>query len=74
VGSHIRTTYPSAPMRAALERAVERGQLPPDADTNAMASALRGPLYLRRWFTREPIDGHFIDLVVRGVMAGSAAR
>ncbi len=64
----------AAPMRAALERAVERGQLPPDADTNAMASALRGPLYLRRWFTREPIDGHFLDFIVRGVMAGVAAR
>ena len=64
----------AAPMRAALERAVEREQLPPEADTNAMASALRGPLYFRRWFTREPIDGPFIDLVVRGVMAGVDAR
>ncbi len=60
----------SAPMRATLERAVERGQISPDADTSAMASALRGPLYFRRWFTREPIDGPFIDFVVRGVMAG----
>ncbi len=64
----------AAPMRAALERAVERGQISPDADTSAMASALRGPLYFRRWFTREPIDGPFIDLVVRGVMAGVDAR
>lgn len=64
----------SAPMRAALERAVERGQISPDTDTSAMASALRGPLYFRRWFTREPIDGPFIDLVVRGVMAGVDAR
>ncbi len=64
----------AAPMRAALERAVERGQIAPDADTSAMASALRGPLYFRRWFTREPIDGPFIDLVVRGVMAGVDTR
>ncbi len=60
----------AAPMRAALERAVERGQLPPDVDIGAMASALRGPLYFRRWFTREPIDAPFIDLVVRGATAG----
>ena len=64
----------AAPMRAALERAVERGQVSPDADISAMASALRGPLYFRRWFTREPIDGPFIDLVVRGVMASVDSR
>jgi AcrR family transcriptional regulator len=64
----------AAPMRAALERAVERGQISPDVDISAMASALRGPLYFRRWFTREPIDGPFIDLVVRGAMGGVDAR
>lgn len=60
----------AAPMRAALERAVERGELSPTVDISALASALRGPLYFRRWFTREPIDEPFIDFVVRGVMAG----
>lgn len=63
----------AAPMRAALERAVARGELSPEVDISAMASALRGPLYFRRWFTREPIDGPFVDLVVRGVMAGVAS-
>ncbi len=60
----------AAPMRAALERAVERGELSPTVDISAMASALRGPLYFRRWFTREPIDEPFIAFVVRGAMAG----
>jgi len=60
----------AAPMRAALERAVERGQIAPGVDISAMASALRGPLYFRRWFTREPINAPFIDLVVRGGLAG----
>lgn len=63
----------AAPMRAALERAVGRGQLSPDADLDAMAAALRGPLYFRRWFTREPVDAAFVDLVVRGVLAGAGA-
>lgn len=62
----------AAPMRAALERGVERGEISSDVDISTMASALRGPLYFRRWFTREPIDGAFIDLVVRGVLAGVA--
>jgi AcrR family transcriptional regulator len=59
----------AAPMRRALERAVERGQISPDVDINVMASALRGPLYFRRWFTREPINAPFIEFVVRGVIA-----
>ncbi|EWS99618.1 TetR family transcriptional regulator [Intrasporangium oryzae NRRL B-24470] len=59
----------AAPMRAALERAVDRGEISPDVDISAVASALRGPLYFRRWFTREPIDTAFIDLVVRGGLA-----
>jgi AcrR family transcriptional regulator len=60
----------AAPLRAALERAVRRGEIPPDADLGAIAAALRGPLYYRRWFSREPIDDAFVDLVVRGVLAG----
>lgn len=64
----------AAPMRAALERAVHRGDLPPDSDLDALAAALRGPLYFRRWFTREPVDAAFVDLVVRVVLAGVGAR
>ncbi|MCL3837053.1 TetR/AcrR family transcriptional regulator [Aeromicrobium duanguangcaii] len=64
----------AAPMRVALKRAVDRGELPADADISALAAALRGPLYFRRWFTREPLDPPFVDLVVRGVLAGLETR
>ena len=40
------------------------------ATFNAIAAALRGPLYFRRWFSREPIDDSFVDLIVQGVLAG----
>jgi hypothetical protein len=60
----------AAPLRAALERAVQRGELPPDADLSAIASALPGPLYFRRWFSREPLDDCFVDLIVQGTLAG----
>jgi AcrR family transcriptional regulator len=60
----------AAPLRAALERAALRGEIPPEADLNAIAAALRGPLYFRRWFSREPIDDSFLDLIVQGVLAG----
>ena len=32
--------------------------------------ALIGPLYYRRWFSREPIDDGVVDGVINGVMAG----
>jgi hypothetical protein len=30
---------------------------------------LLGPLYYRRWFSLEPINDSFVDLIVRGVLA-----
>src|ERR1700722_537127 len=60
----------AAPLRAALERASLRGEIPPETDLDAIAAALRGPLYFRRWFSREPIDDRFVDLIVQGVLAG----
>lgn len=58
-----------APLLAVLERAALRGELPPEADLSAIAATLRGPLYFRRWFSREPIDDDFLELIVRGVLA-----
>src|ERR1700728_3141881 len=60
----------AAPLRAALERAVLRGEIPPEVDLSAIAAALRGPLYFRRWFSRDPIDDSFVNLIVQSVLAG----
>jgi hypothetical protein len=43
-------------------------------DVAAMISALVGPLYYRRWFSREPIDGPFVASVTRGVLDEAADR
>jgi len=51
------------------ERAAFKGEIPPEASLSAIAAALLGPLYYRRWFSREPINGSFVDLIVRGVLA-----
>src|SRR3954451_643395 len=51
-------------VRAVLERAVDKGQLPASADHSVIVSALIGPLYYRRWFSREPIDDAFIAQIV----------
>jgi AcrR family transcriptional regulator len=60
----------AAPLRAALERAVLRGEIPPEADLSSIAAALLGPLYFRRWFSREPIDEGFVESIVEGVLGG----
>ena len=58
----------AAPLREALERGVIRGELPAEADVSAMISALVGPLYYRRWFSREPIDEAFVASIVARVI------
>lgn len=59
----------AAPLRAALERAVVRGEIKPSVDLSAVVAALLGPLFYRRWFSREPVDDKFVDLIVRAVLA-----
>ena len=60
----------AAPLRAVIERAVDRGVIPAATDPSGMISALIGPLYYRRWFSREPIDGQFVATIVSNVIGG----
>jgi AcrR family transcriptional regulator len=59
-------------LRTVLLRAVDRADLPADADVPGLTSALIGPLYYRRWFSREPIDAAFLRLVIDGVLSGQS--
>ena len=52
------------PLRSALERAALRGDIPSAADRDAIAAALLGPLFYRRWFSREQIDATFLEIIV----------
>lgn len=60
----------AAPLRVALDRAALRGEIPSTSDRNAMAAALLGPLFYRRWFSREQIDAEFVDLIIGSAIAG----
>jgi AcrR family transcriptional regulator len=64
----------AAPLRAALDRAALKGEIPPAADRNAIAAALLGPLYYRRWFSREQIDAEFVDMLIGNAIAGLRDR
>ncbi|PNG95094.1 MULTISPECIES: TetR/AcrR family transcriptional regulator [Streptomyces] len=50
--------------RRALERAAERGELPPGLDLVAEADQLMGPLYYRVLVTGEPVGQDFTDRLV----------
>src|ERR1700728_881843 len=56
------------PLREVLERAAVRGELAMAADRSTMIAGLMGPLFYRRWFSREPIDDQFIKTIVRNVI------
>ena len=60
----------AAQLRAALDRAALKGEIPPAADRNAIAAALLGPLFYRRWFSREQIDAEFVEMIIRSAIAG----
>jgi hypothetical protein len=63
----------AAPLREVLERGASRGDIPATADPSRMISALMGPLYYRRWFSREPIDDQFVKMIVRSVISSQFA-
>jgi hypothetical protein len=58
----------AAPLREILARAARRGEsLPRDHAT--VVAMLLGPLFYRRWFSREPIDADFITATVSHALA-----
>ena len=58
-----------------VERAIERGDLPPGTDPNLVIEALVGPMWFRLLLTGEPLDQPFlaslVDLVEAGATAGA---
>jgi hypothetical protein len=63
---------PETPARPAHARgpAALRGEIPPAADRDAVAAALLGPPFYRRWFAREQIDAESVDTIIGGAAAG----
>jgi AcrR family transcriptional regulator len=53
-----------APLYAVLERARRRGELPRDCVAAEVVASVVGPLFYRRWFSREALDERFVRAVV----------
>ncbi len=59
--------------RAVLARAIDRGEIPADTDTEVALDLLYGPLYHRLLHGHAPLDDRFVRQVVDGTLAGIAA-
>ncbi len=62
----------AAPFCEIVRRAQRRGELAKELDPSIMTAMLIGPVFYRRWFSREPIGKAFIQALIRQVVgAGS---
>ena len=58
----------SEPLGEVILRAMNRGELPEDTDAAMLIAALTGPLFYRRWFSRDPLTDAFVEQIVRRVI------
>lgn len=73
-GMHAFWAHRFAESAQVIERAIERGELSPDADPNLIIETLVGPIWLRLLLTGEPIDDELADHVAGLVFAGASNR
>jgi AcrR family transcriptional regulator len=57
------------PYLVVIERGKKRGEVSAKVDSAAMVAQLVGPLFYRRWFSREPLDKNFVKGVLRSAIA-----
>jgi AcrR family transcriptional regulator len=58
----------ATPYLQVIERGKRRGEVPSARDSATMVAELVGPLFYRRWFSREALDEKFVKRVVRTVV------
>ena len=61
-----------APFHAAVGAARERGEVSSDTTSADLVAMTLGPLFYRRWFSKEPIDDRFVDAVVAAAVGAAA--
>jgi len=60
--------------RAVIENAQRRGELLRNREPTAIVAMLLGPLFYRRWFSRERLDAQFVKAVIDNALAGPGKR
>jgi len=57
-----------------VDRAITRGDVPPETNPRTVIEAVLGPIHLRLLLTGEPVDPAFLDGIVELVINGVAPR
>jgi AcrR family transcriptional regulator len=57
-----------APLYTVLERAQKKGELPRSINISHMVARIVGPLFYRRWFSREALDEEFVRNIIEGAL------
>lgn len=63
-----------APFHAVVERARERGEVRPETPAADLIAAVVGPLFYRRWFSKEAIDHRFTEATIDAVVRAAQPR
>ena len=58
-------------LRTVIERGKQRGEVPRNRGVTEMVALVIGPLFYRRWLSREPIDDGFVNLVLENAIGGN---
>ncbi|WP_218831561.1 TetR-like C-terminal domain-containing protein [Bordetella genomosp. 9] len=62
------------PFHAAVEQAKDRGEVQPEKSAAEVTAAVVGPLFYRRWFSKEAIDDRFIENTIDGAVKAALGR
>jgi AcrR family transcriptional regulator len=60
--------------RTVVERAQRKRELPRSRDASEVVAGVVGPLFYRRWFSRESLDDRFVRSVVESALTGAQRR
>ena len=63
-----------APVFAVIERAHQNGELPRKHKPGHLVARIVGPLFYRRWFSREPVDAEFVKSVIENALSGAKEK
>ncbi len=62
-----------SPFKGVVEVAQARGDIRSDLEPTEVVAMILGPLFYRRWFSREPINGQFVENLVESVVRAVGA-
>lgn len=62
------------PFFAAFEAAKERGEVRPNVTVETLVAMTLGPLFYRRWFSKEELDDDFVDAVIAATVSFAQER